>query len=177
MGVGLSRLHLLARVEKLHNQHTKKPKPTPHSDELARVLAEQATVYPPSKMLDTPGTIYVIGFGPYVKIGWTNGKVAHRVLRLQTAAPEPLVVYGELGGTIMDERALHARFAEYRLQGEWFRKSRSLKGWIEAGCPSPAQEAERKGARRMSPEEAAKNLQRIRKALARRAPIMETRDE
>lgn len=87
------------------------------------------------RVLGAMGTIYVAGYGPYVKIGWTMGRTATRLRGLQTGAPEPLVVYAELRGRLADERALHQRFAKYRLQGEWFRKVHAVRRWIEEGCP------------------------------------------
>jgi len=80
------------------------------------------------------GLVYVIGFGPYVKIGWTTTTTQARIASLQTSAPEPLRIYGEIHGKQLIERQLHAHFKEYRLQGEWFRKRGRLSAWIRGGC-------------------------------------------
>jgi hypothetical protein len=41
---------------------------------------------------------------------------------LQVGNPEPLHISALMWGDIHTERALHARFAEGRLMGEWFRR-------------------------------------------------------
>jgi len=84
----------------------------------------------PSKANARKG-VYVIGFGSYVKIGITTD-LNLRLAGLQ--APEPLQEYALLNGWLKEERSLHARFAEYRLQGEWFRHEGELAEWIKGGC-------------------------------------------
>jgi hypothetical protein len=73
--------------------------------------------------------VYVVGFGPYVKIGITSN-LDVRLSALQT--PEPVSVFALLPGWVREERELHIRFAEYRLQGEWFLRKGALADWIEA---------------------------------------------
>jgi len=75
--------------------------------------------------------VYVIGFGPYVKIGVTTN-LDGRMSQLQT--PEPVCLYALLDGWLREERELHKRFAEHRLQGEWFLRKGSLAEWIDGGC-------------------------------------------
>jgi len=75
--------------------------------------------------------VYVVGFGPYVKIGITIN-VDVRLAGLQT--PEPVKLYALLEGWAKEERALHQRFVEYRLRGEWFRRVGALAEWIDGGC-------------------------------------------
>lgn len=57
----------------------------------------------------------------HFKIGRTND-VEKRVKALQIGCPESLSVYGVLPAVDPSalERALHKRFAKYRLRGEWF---------------------------------------------------------
>lgn len=84
---------------------------------------------------DVPaGIIYVVGFGNYVKIGFTAGPLPYRVRALQTACPEKLTVYATLKGDRAAETALHSRFAAHRAEGEWFRREGALAEWIEGGC-------------------------------------------
>jgi hypothetical protein len=81
-------------------------------------------------------TIYVLGFGPYRKIGITSvGGLPLRLAGLQVGCPEKLEVFAQLEGNIRYERELHARFADQRVNGEWFRHEGELAAWIEAGCP------------------------------------------
>lgn len=64
--------------------------------------------------------------GP-VKIGYTTGEtIAARLSSLQTSCPFPLRVLRTMPGTTQDERALHARFADARLHGEWFHPTDEL---------------------------------------------------
>lgn len=79
------------------------------------------------------GTVYVVGFANYVKIGFSIDLFG-RLKALQEGTPELLVVYAKIPGTMADERAFHKRFASHRLRGEWFRKEGSLAAWIEGGC-------------------------------------------
>lgn len=81
--------------------------------------------------------VYVVGFGPYVKIGFTADHFQRRLRALHGGFPEQLTTYATIpNGTRELERALHTRFAAHRLQYEWFRYEGELAAWIEAGCPS-----------------------------------------
>jgi hypothetical protein len=80
------------------------------------------------------GTIYVVGFANYRKIGYTDSWPATRYVGIQTGCPEKLVVFGEGWGTREDERDLHRRFEVFKTYGEWFRCEGELATWIEAGC-------------------------------------------
>lgn len=81
------------------------------------------------------GTVYLVGFGPYVKIGFTAGGMANRIAALQTGCPEKLETFAELDGSTTMERELHARFGDRHIHGDWFRREGALAEWIEAGCP------------------------------------------
>ena len=87
------------------------------------------------------GGIYFVGFGDYVKIGFTSTPVQKRLAALQAECPEPLVVYASIPGTMRLERELHRRFAASRLQSEWFRKTPELLDYIESIKEISAQEA------------------------------------
>lgn len=77
--------------------------------------------------------VYVIGFGVYVKIGFSLN-VDERIATLQTAVPEKLELLALLEGWEKEEREFHARFSTYRLRGEWFRREGDLATWIDGGC-------------------------------------------
>jgi excisionase family DNA binding protein len=62
--------------------------------------------------------------GP-IKIGFARD-VSERLAALQIANPHPLRLLASLPGTVRLERALHRRFAEHRLRGEWFRPAPEL---------------------------------------------------
>ena len=80
------------------------------------------------------GHVYVIGFADYVKIGWSEN-VKRRLFDIQKHAPEKLVLYTLFAAKRVAERKLHRRFKYMRLHGEWFALTRSLKDWVENGCP------------------------------------------
>lgn len=79
------------------------------------------------------GAIYVIGYGAYVKIGFSR-KLWKRLAKIQEYAPEKITVYGKFPGSTRDEILLHKRFYQHRLNGEWFRYDGELKRWIDGGC-------------------------------------------
>jgi hypothetical protein len=55
-----------------------------------------------------------------VKIGYSKN-AQKRLAHLQTATPDKLVLLGTLHGGLEHETAFHERFANYKLQGEWFK--------------------------------------------------------
>ena len=66
--------------------------------------------------------IYVVYAESYqvVKIGYA-ADVDKRIRELQCGCPEPLQKLVVFPGEREEEKALHDRFSEYRVQGEWFR--------------------------------------------------------
>jgi hypothetical protein len=64
-----------------------------------------------------------------IKIGFSNN-VQKRVKALQTANSMPLTLVGTMPGTFATEKALHARFANARIQGEWFQPTDELISFI-----------------------------------------------
>lgn len=65
-----------------------------------------------------------------IKIGTADDPAA-RLRGLQTACPDDLELLGSIPGSESEERALHRKFAELRIRGEWFRAEQSLIGFIE----------------------------------------------
>ncbi|MEU6215435.1 GIY-YIG nuclease family protein [Streptomyces sp. NPDC047023] len=63
---------------------------------------------------------YLVGMedSPLTKIGQTTGTLKSRLAQLQTGQPARLLPLLDVEGDF--EAALHARFAEYRVRGEWF---------------------------------------------------------
>ncbi len=61
-----------------------------------------------------------------VKIGYTEKDVLTRLAQLKTGNSEPLVVVTTIEGDINVEKSLHAKFAKYRKQGEWFNLSEEI---------------------------------------------------
>jgi T5orf172 domain len=84
---------------------------------------------------DGLGSVYIIGFADYVKIGFTRN-FRGRMTELRVAMPEDPTVYGLIRGVEpIEEARMHHRFEKYWLRREWFRKEGELAAWIEAGCP------------------------------------------
>lgn len=79
------------------------------------------------------GTIYVVGFADYVKIGYTTSNLKRRLSTLATGCPEDVRVLLSFPGTIRDEESLHKRFAKHRLRREWFQRVGDLAMWINEG--------------------------------------------
>lgn len=92
----------------------------------------EARIDPQRPRADRTGCIYFIGFGPYVKIGFTLKPIWERLARLQTAAPEPLAVLAMRTGPQAEERCLQSRFSSYRTHGEWFRHEGDLAVYIQS---------------------------------------------
>ena len=65
--------------------------------------------------------VYVVqaGEGSPVKIGTTN-RLLNRMATLQRDSAAPLRIVRLFEGGFRDEKELHLRFAQHRLQGEWF---------------------------------------------------------
>lgn len=71
------------------------------------------------KTMATQGHVYFLRSGNVVKIGFSTN-LRERQKSLRTARPEPSFICKVVKGSPATERALHKRFAQYRLAGEWF---------------------------------------------------------
>jgi len=81
-----------------------------------------------------PGCVYFVGAGPFVKIGWTGGKVHDRIASMRTGCPYELVLLGFRSGSIEVEKDFHRLFAEHRHRGEWFHLTPEICAYIKAKC-------------------------------------------
>lgn len=79
-----------------------------------------------------PGWVYFIESGGRVKIGFTSN-VAARIANIETATPFPVTLLRQQPGSLDDEAAFHAQFAEYRIKREWFRFEGALKEFLDGG--------------------------------------------
>ncbi|WP_175556339.1 GIY-YIG nuclease family protein [Methylobacterium sp. yr668] len=77
------------------------------------------------------GSIYAIGYGDKVKIGWAVSSPLERLAALQIRCPEDLTLFGSCPGSISEERALHRKFAQHRIRGEWFWMRDEVAEWVE----------------------------------------------
>jgi hypothetical protein len=78
----------------------------------------------------------------FVKIGFTEGDVHHRLKALQTGNPNTLILLGSITGTKKDELDLHKKFSPLAVNGEWFRLDGPLAEFVrqrlttaDNGCP------------------------------------------
>lgn len=78
------------------------------------------------------GAVYFIQAGENgpIKIGYSNEPWG-RLATLQTAHYEKLRLLGVTTGDVDSERALHKRFAPFRLEGEWFSFAQDIVDAIE----------------------------------------------
>jgi hypothetical protein len=73
--------------------------------------------------------IYFISCGPFIKIGRTHD-VPRRLATLQVGSPYPLKLLIEMDGGERVEKELHARYAAYRVGGEWFERRGALASFL-----------------------------------------------
>ncbi|GAA0270742.1 hypothetical protein GCM10010302_05380 [Streptomyces polychromogenes] len=94
-------------------------KPEDAEDENAYPVASAPQVPPPRGQVRAVRT-YLVGMedSPLTKIGQTTGTLKSRLAQLQTGQPALLLPLLDIEGDY--EAALHTRFAEYRVRGEWF---------------------------------------------------------
>lgn len=67
--------------------------------------------------------------GDRVKIGFSKD-VRRRISELQTFFPDELELLLTTPGSVMIEHALHARFKEFAVKGEWFRYAEPIATYI-----------------------------------------------
>ena len=66
----------------------------------------------------------------YIKIGHAGHPQA-RLKSLQTASRQELRLLATTPGAVADEKALHAKFSDDHVRGEWFKPSRELCEYIQ----------------------------------------------
>jgi len=81
-----------------------------------------------SREIGKPSVVYFIGFGPWVKIGY-SAKLGRRMSDLDTLPGEIKLLLVCLGG-LNEEKELHKRFADYHARNEWFWNEGELADFI-----------------------------------------------
>jgi hypothetical protein len=94
-----------------------------------------AAMDPTRPRAERTGCIYFLGLGSFVKIGFTLKPIHERIARLQTGAPERLVILGLQTGQKHEEAELHSRFGRYRSHGEWFQNEWPVAAYIASLPP------------------------------------------
>ncbi|MCY0930895.1 GIY-YIG nuclease family protein [Streptomyces sp. H27-H1] len=89
-------------------------------DEEAYMASGEPAAPVPQGPVSRPVRTYLVGVegSPQTKIGRTTGALKSRVSQLQTSHHARLLPLLDVEGDY--ERALHERFAHYRVRGEWF---------------------------------------------------------
>jgi hypothetical protein len=95
--------------------------------------AAPAPIHPKIRRAKAPGQVYFLlaRKGGAVKIGF-SAKGVSRINDLQIAHHEPLKLVALIRGSRAKEAALHKKFAQYRIRGEWFRYAGEVKDFVVA---------------------------------------------
>jgi hypothetical protein len=94
-----------------------------------------------SRKMRAPGSIYFIGDGKRVKIGFAQ-HLAKRQSQLQTSSSRPLTLLGSIPGNRHVEQFLHWQFRKSRRQGEWFQLTGDLRSFIATHVTENASKTE-----------------------------------
>ena len=68
----------------------------------------------------------------FVKIGYTKNNPERRIISLQIGNPRPLQIEKVINGGKSAEDALHIRFADYHIRGEWYWLSDEIRQYINS---------------------------------------------
>ena len=85
---------------------------------------------PTRKQLHPPSQIYFIQCGEAVKIG-ISVKPYERIANLSSANHQKMELLATMDGGRKEEKAMHAKFASYRIKSEWFRYSAEIDKFIK----------------------------------------------
>jgi len=69
--------------------------------------------------------------GP-IKIGYAKNDVVGRIKQLQTGSHVILELFHTIKGSLLEEKALHSKFAARRLHGEWFEDCSEIRDFIRS---------------------------------------------
>lgn len=83
--------------------------------------------------------IYFASSGTRIKIGVTQN-VERRLKEVEVHLAEPLALLGVIDGSLQSEKALHAQFAAYHLNGEWFRNCAEIRALISDLLSAPVRD-------------------------------------
>lgn len=78
-----------------------------------------------------PGHVYFIKRRSLVKIGFSVNPTS-RIKTLELQAGQKVKIIGIFPGTVEDEHALHAKFKQHRVMGEWFLNEGELQAFMRA---------------------------------------------
>jgi len=82
--------------------------------------------------------IYFVTQGQYVKIGFTDKILRHRISQLNVSSPDLIYAIGYIkNGNLELEKQLHKRFANLHVHGEWFEANIELIQFINSNNDMP----------------------------------------
>lgn len=125
--LGIEELHIKVVVGELSLQDAKIRQ---HKDLLEKIYGE----WRPLPTRDpTEGFVYFVADKQrgVVKIGFSVEPM-DRMATLQIGSPNKLEMLAAVKGTIQTERQFHRRFAQHRVNGEWFRLTGDLATFVES---------------------------------------------
>jgi hypothetical protein len=73
--------------------------------------------------------VYFVAVRGFIKIGWTTNW-RRRFTELQISNPEPIDILLIIGRPKVYEKTMHAKFAEFRANGEWFKDGFPIRSHI-----------------------------------------------
>ena len=86
----------------------------------------------PMKATNQPGLVYIVRHGTRVKIGFTTN-----LEKRMKSVPHDEVL-ATIPGSMASEAALHEKFADIRLHGEWFEATQDLLDFAAQLAPAAA---------------------------------------
>jgi DNA-binding XRE family transcriptional regulator len=81
--------------------------------------------------------IQVENGGP-IKIGITGNDPRHRMVKIQSDCPWPVILLGAIKGSLEQEAALHCQLDEFNIQGEWFAPAEAVLAAVQSALGSDA---------------------------------------
>lgn len=96
------------------------------AEQLALVEESSGPIAPPAP---GAGLVYFVRAGEHIKIGKTR-QLYTRMLQLQRKVTVPIELLATVEGYTAKENELHARFADLREHGEWFRATPALEDFV-----------------------------------------------
>jgi hypothetical protein len=96
------------------------------ANEIPHVCDDIPGLAPP----ESPGVYAILGAGGFIKIGKARRSIRSRFAELQCAHPVKLSLLAVLSTNPNQEGEFHKRFADARVQGEWFKVTPALRTGI-----------------------------------------------
>ena len=117
------------RISEIRREHDRR-----HAEQMA-LFAERSKERRKRSQPKPTGHVYFLRANNTVKIGFSTN-LSERLRNIRTGCPEKVRLVKVVAGTMKTERMYHDRYAEYRLDGEWFDLRGRLAKYLEM-CVKP----------------------------------------